>query len=86
MASTTYTTAAQQPAIGEALAELATATRHLLSAVVGTLTFKAAPGQRPATRAEEAAEARAIADRCVRFDPRMAADIYCAADRHETGG
>ena len=29
---------------------------------------------------------RRMADRCARFDPRMAADIYCAADRHETGG
>jgi hypothetical protein len=85
MASTTYTTAAQ-PAIGEALGELATATRHLLAAVVAKLAFLSAPAQRPATRAEEAAEARAMADRFVRFDPRMAADIYSAADRHEMGG
>lgn len=85
MASTTYTPAAQ-PAIGEALGELATATRHLLAAVVAKLAFGAAPVQRPSTRSEEAAEARAMADRCVRFDPRMAADIYCAADRHEMGG
>ncbi len=85
MASTTYTPAAQ-PAIGEALGELATATRHLLAAVVAKLAFGAAPVQRPSTRSEEAAEARAMADRCVRVDPRMAADIYCAADRHEMGG
>ena len=85
MASTTYTPAAQ-PAIGEALGELATATRHLLAAVVAKLAFGAAPAQRATTRTEEAAEARAMADRCVRFDPRMAADIYCAADRHEMGG
>jgi hypothetical protein len=85
MASTTYTPAAQ-PAIGEALGELATATRHLLAAVAAKLAFNAVPAQRPATRAQEAAEARAMADRCVRFDPRMATDIYCAADRHEMGG
>ena len=82
MASTTYTSGTQ-PAISDALAELATAARHLLAAVSAKLTFTAAPSQRPSNRVEEAAQARAIADRCVRFDPRMAADIYCAADRHE---
>lgn len=85
MASTTYTSGTR-PAISDALGELATATRHLLAAVVAKLAFRAAPVQRPSNRTEEAAEARAIADRCVRFDPRMAADIYCAADRHEMGG
>ncbi len=85
MASTTYANTAQ-PALSEAWGELATATRRLLAAVVATLAFNTARRPRPATRAEEAAQARAMADRIVRFDPRMAADIYCAADRHEMGG
>jgi len=82
---TTYRPAAQ-PAIGEAMRELATAARHLLVAVAAQCLPNRTQAVAPATRAEEATEARRMADRWARTDPRMAADIYCAADRHEMGG
>jgi hypothetical protein len=85
MASTTYTPTAQ-PAVGQALGELATATRHVLVALVANLMARNATAPCPGNRTEEAAEARGMADRWARTDPRVAADIYCAADRHEMGG
>lgn len=36
-----------------------------------------------ATRPRHATQARALADRWARTDHRMAADLYCAADRDE---
>ena len=87
MTSTTYHPAElqahAQPGIGDALKELATATRHLMGAVLAKISAPAATTVHPGNRTEEAAEARNMADRFLRTDPRMAADIYCAADRHE---
>lgn len=87
MTSTTYHSveiqAQTQPGIGDALKELATAARHLLVAVLAKVSAPAGATVHPGNRAEEAAEARTMADRFLRTDPRMAADIYCAADRHE---
>jgi hypothetical protein len=85
MSTTTYHPTAQ-PAISDALGELATATRHLLAAVVASLTARQSTRPTPGNRTDEAAEARGIADHWARTDPRVAADIYCAADRHEMGG
>jgi hypothetical protein len=58
----------------------------LLAAVTRSFSHRATTTSIPSSRTEEAAEARRMADRCARFDPRTAADIYCAADRHEMGG
>lgn len=44
--------------------------------------FTPAP-KRPLTRAEEAAEVRAMAMRLQNTDPGFAADLYAAAARHE---
>jgi hypothetical protein len=72
-----------QPGIGQSLAELGTATRHLLMAVVASVMHRSQPAAKPSNRATEAAQARTMADRLLRTDPRMASEIYCAADRHE---
>ncbi len=85
MSTTAYHTDAQ-PRVGAALGELATAFKHLLLALLAQISTPSAPRARPATRAQEAAEARGHADRWARTDHRMAAEIYCAADRHETSG
>jgi hypothetical protein len=75
------TTAA--PAAHGAVGELGRTAWRLVSA----LWTKAANGTRRSRelgrRLKEAAQARALADRCARTDHRMAADLYCAADRHE---
>jgi hypothetical protein len=85
MAATTYTNHTQ-PAVGQALGELAKAARHLLVALAAQLTARSGPALRTGNRTEEAAEARAMATRWARTDPRVAAEICCAADRHEMGG
>lgn len=85
MAATTCTPQ-PQPAIGQALNELATATRHLLVALAAHLTARSAPTPVTRDRTQEAAEARTLAARWARTDPRVAAEICCAADRHEMGG
>lgn len=89
MTTTTYRSAdlhsQAQPRIGDALRELAVAARHLVMAVLAS-GRSSHPVGRPGNRSEEAAEARGMADRFLRTDPRMAADIYCAADRHERSG
>ena len=59
MASTTYTSGTQ-PAISDALAELATAARHLLAAVSAKLTFTAAPSQRPSASSAEFTTPKAL--------------------------
>ncbi len=84
--STTAYNPNTEPGISDALKELFTAARHLLAAVARSFSHLATTTSVLSSRTEEAAEARRMADRCARFDPRMAADIYCAADRHETGG
>ena len=38
---------------------------------------------KPRDRVSEAASARALADTYLKNDPRFAADLYAAADRHE---
>lgn len=86
MSTTTYQADAQ-PRVGAALGELATACKHLVAALAARVSAPVvAASARRANRAAEAAQARRIADRWVRTDHRMASDIYCAADRHETSG
>lgn len=85
MSTTTYPTAAQ-PRVGAALAELAMAFKHLVAALLASFSAPPSTSATPTSRAKEAAQARKIADRFARTDPRMADDIYCAADRHELGG
>jgi hypothetical protein len=79
-------TVSSQPGISQSLAELSAATRHLLVALAATVIRRPRPASPPLNRASEAAEARALADRFLRTAPRMANEIYCAADRHETAG
>jgi uncharacterized protein HemY len=59
-------------------ARLGAAMARLWLALGGT---KPAPAAR--SRVEEAAEVRALARQVQRIDPRFAADLYAAADRHE---
>lgn len=84
--STTAYNPSTQPGISDALKELITATRHLLAAMARSFSHRTTTTSVRSSRTEEAAEARRMADCCARFDPRTAADIYCAADRHEMGG
>ena len=44
------------------------------------------PTVKPSSRSEEAAELRRYATRVARHDPRYAADLFAAADRHELAG
>jgi hypothetical protein len=63
--------------------------RHLLAAVwrkLAASTRHSRHSLHMARRLREAAQARALADRCAHSDHRMAADLYCAADRHELHG
>lgn len=63
--------------------------RHLLAAVWRKLaagTRRSRHSLHMARRLREAAQARTLADRCAHSDHRMAADLYCAADRHELHG
>ncbi|MDM0107689.1 hypothetical protein QTH97_22260 [Variovorax sp. J22R24] len=56
----------------------------LLSLVKRNLSFKSASASPAArTRAQEADDLRAMADRFVRSDPGFADDLYAAATRHE---
>ncbi|MBA4256977.1 MAG: hypothetical protein C0445_14000 [Polaromonas sp.] len=84
--NTTAYPADASPRVGTALGELATALQHLLVALVAKVSTPSAPRACAGSRSQEAAEARVHADRWARTDPRMAADIYCAADRHELDG
>ena len=54
------------------------------AALRGLTKLPAAPTRpAPRDRAREAASVRALADSYMRTDPRFAADLYAAADRHE---
>ncbi len=83
---TTTPPAMEAPAAQGAAGEFGRTAWRLVSA----LWAKAANGTRRSRdlgrRLREAAQARALADRCARTDHRLAADLYCAADRHETTG
>lgn len=86
MSTTTYS--AQTPArASSTLGDLATACKRLMTAVVAKVAVPAAAANaRRAQRTAEAAHTRGMASRWARVDHRMAADICCAADRHETSG
>ncbi|HEY2925319.1 hypothetical protein [Piscinibacter sp.] len=54
------------------------------AALRGLKWLPAAPARpAPRDRAREAASVRALANSYLRTDPRFAADLYAAADRHE---
>ena len=54
------------------------------AALRGLKWLPAAPARSaPRDRAGEAASVRALANSYLRTDPRFAADLYAAADRHE---
>ena len=59
--------------------------RTWLGAALRGVTWLPAAPARPAPRdrAREAASVRTLADSYQRTDPRFAADLYAAADRHE---
>lgn len=52
---------------------------------IGRARAMAALSRMEATRVTEAARLRLYAQQCERQDPRFAADLYAAADRHERG-
>jgi len=56
-----------------------------LRALVGRASRKVPDAVGPMTRALEAAAAREYAVQFLRSDPRFAADLCAAADRHERG-
>ena len=66
-------------------APTASSPRTWLEAALRGLKWLPAAPARPAPRdrAGEAAAVRALADSYLRTDPRFAADLYAAADRHE---
>ena len=68
--------------VSDALRELGTATRRLLTAVFQTV-LRARPISQVATAQQEADKLRAYADTLYRTDPRYADDLYAAANRHE---
>lgn len=79
--------AAQTPStVGHALTGLAYTAWHLLTATLQGLR-RTGTGTAPSGKRLRAqgADARAQANRWARTDHRMAADIYCAADRDELG-
>lgn len=75
--------------VGAALRELATAARHLTSAVwaaatqVTQATQTTAVEARTLTATEQAERVRAMADVQMRFDLRFAQELYAMANRHE---
>ena len=71
------------PSVGVALHELATATRHLASALWAAATQAPAVEARAQTAAEQADQVRAMADLQMRFDMRFAQELYAMANRHE---
>lgn len=68
--------------VSDALRELGTATRRLLTAVFKTV-LRSRPISQVVTAQQEADKLRAYADTLYRTDPRYAEDLYAAADRHE---
>lgn len=54
-----------------------------LAEAIGNRVHAHQLSQRLRTRTEEASEVRRLADSMVAMDPRFAADLYAAADRHE---
>jgi hypothetical protein len=68
--------------VSDALRELGTATRRLLTAVFQTV-LRARPISQVVTAQQEADKLRAYADTLYRTDPRYADDLYAAANRHE---
>ncbi len=88
MTTTTYPTHPTVPASTPAQPRVASAVRELAAAlgqfVVALVTQRRAPAQATAAKpAHAATQARRIADRWARTDHRMAADLYCAADRDD---
>jgi hypothetical protein len=67
---------------GYSLHELSVALHQVLGALRATVKR---PVRAPevSSAAEEANKVRRLADSYVRSDPRFAADLYAAADRHE---
>jgi hypothetical protein len=74
---------AVQPSIGAALSELMVAGRHLSVALLSTVRRPSAASRRLSVF-EEAESLRAYAQNHVKTDPGFAADLFAAADRHET--
>jgi len=68
--------------VSDALRELGTATRRLLTAVLKSV-LRARPISQVVTAQQEADKLRAYADTLYRTDPRYADDLYAAANRHE---
>ena len=75
--------ASPAPSVGVALHELATATRHLISALWAAATRAPAVEARALTATEQAEQVRAMADLQMRFDIRFAQELYAIANRHE---
>ncbi len=71
------------PSVGVALHELATAARHLVSALWAAATQAPVVEARALTAAEQADQVRAMADLQMRFDMRFAQELYAMANRHE---
>ena len=74
---------AAQPSIGAALSELMVAGRHLSVALLSTLRRPSAASRRLSVY-EEAENLRTYAQSYLKTDPGFAADLFAAADRHET--
>ncbi len=71
------------PSVGVALRELATAGRHLASALWAAATQQPVVEARALTASEQAEQVRAMADLQMRFDVRFAQELYAIANRHE---
>jgi hypothetical protein len=59
--------------------------RASLRALIGRAYWEGPAAVGPMTRAQEASATREFAVRFFRTDPRFAADLCAAADRHERG-
>ena len=64
--------------------KIASPTGGLLSTLRAAVASRFGAARRPLTRSQEAAEVREMARRVQACDPGFAADLYAAADRHET--
>lgn len=71
--------------IGLALRELALATRHLVAALVATVSTRQQAIRRALTASEAADQLRNYASTLSRSERSFADDLYAAADRHEFG-
>jgi hypothetical protein len=70
---------------GKALSNLAVATTRVTVALLSALRRPQRQNRR-LSLVEEANELREYANQYLRNDPRFAADLMAAADRHELGG